>query len=214
VATWALWRLHEAHGLRREQTHTIERGSITKMKAGVAELVDGSRGKTANGIGGAGERPGSSDCRGASALDMANSEPVCHHVAGSEERHTHAKRFEHQFTSNALVGPASDSLYDTASDVKARIVISIEHTKRRLLGQEMQPSDHAGEGVVARAGILEVVAWPTTGVSEEMAQRDAGSHVLGSEAQIRQIGANWSVQIKDALLNEAHGAGACDSLGG
>src|SRR5262249_2134752 len=101
-----------------------------------------------------------------------------------------------------------------SSNVEASIVIGEKGAKGRLLRQDVEPSDDAGEGVITGSGILEVVAGPAAGMGEEMTQGDTCGDPFVGETQIRQIGADRNVEFELALLEEAHSDRAGDGLGG
>ena len=71
-----------------------------------------------------------------------------------------------------------------------------------------------GQGVVAVAGVDEIVAQPAARVGETVAQRHPLCHRFIGQPQFGQIAANGRVQTQFARFHQAHGNRRGDGFGG
>ncbi len=81
------------------------------------------------------------------------------------------------------------------------------------MGQSDQLGHDCRQGVVALTCIGEEVARPAAGVGEYMVQGYTCGDLIVGEAQVREIGAQGSVEVEHTALDQAQGHRAGDSLG-
>jgi len=135
-------------------------------------------------------------------------------ILGKEIRARHAEWVEHQVLDRRLVGLAGDPLDHAPRQVEPRVVVGKHRAERRQLDQVDHARHDDGQRIVARPGIVEVVALPAGGVREKVAQGDARRHLLVGQAQLRQVGAQGRVQVEQAALDQAHRRRRRHRLGG
>jgi len=180
-------------------------GPIAEVEPGIAKQIAGGRAHATDRMTDAPRfQRTAEDDRCAVANGVARGKPVGEDIVGEERGVAHPERDEQQLGHRGLVAAAGDDLDDPAGDRERDVVIREVAPGRDELAERRHRRDPAGERVVPRAGVLEVLTDPSGGVGEQVRDGDRRGHLGVGDAKVRQVPPDRRIESKPSVGDEPH----------
>ena len=144
---------------------------------------------------------------------MANGGGIDDGLVGEEEGVVEAERLEDALAHGGLEGLARHHFDDATGEHEAAAAVGPQLAWGAELAERIEAGDAAGEGVVAHAEVVVVVAEEAALVAQELAERDGVAGALVGEPEVGQVGDDGSIEVEFALIYERHDQGSGVDLG-